>query len=388
MSKLLNKISQLLESPDSLVTGDEYSLLDEDLRGQLESQGLLIKTSPALSVVCDECESGHVEEYIRQLAPNGTAIYRIACPDAGWVEVPKLRLQQWTLNTSNLASLLAATINADAQPHTLLSCTAWRIGSIEIGGATYVLVLSQKHAAATAVEMLKQPSRTVLITPFRMTDSTNEVAAAVTLEEAFNVTGETFCLDIERIRSELGVDLPSRNEFRKRGEMWVSTFEGNTVYLQDSVGMAYIARLLAEPNRNLPAVALLAARAGIDERVTEGSSGELLDEEARKNYETRYLELVSDLEKAESDIDPNAAEKIQNEMDQLSKELARATGLGGRSRSSTDAEKVRKSVSMAVTRAIEKVASSDSSLGNHLSVSISSGKIFCYSPVTPTDWLT
>lgn len=388
MSKLLNTISQLLESPSSLLTADQFDRLDDDVREQLVGWGILIETSPALSVACDECESGHVEDWTRLTIRDGSSTYRIACPDAGWVEVPKSRLKQWTLSTSHFTALLADAIKPDSQPQTLLSETAWRIGNIEIGGATYVLALSQKGAALTAVEMLNQPNRTILVTPSNVKDLTSDVAAALTLGEVFEVADKTVVLNIERIRSELGVDQPSQNEFIKRGEMWVSTFEGNTVYLQDSVGMAYIARLLSEQNKSLPAVALVAARAGIDERIAEGSSGELLDEEARKTYQARYLELVSDLEKADADIDPNALEKIQSEIDQLTTELARATGLGGRSRTQTDAEKIRKSVSMAVTRAIEKVSSSDDSLGNHLTASISSGRIFRYSPAIPTDWIT
>lgn len=40
-------------------------------------------------------------------------------------------------------------------------------------------------------------------------------------------------------------------------------FDGTTVFLKDTVGMGYIARLLAEPDREIPAVTQLAACAGI-----------------------------------------------------------------------------------------------------------------------------
>jgi len=89
--------------------------------------------------------------------------------------------------------------------------------------------------------------------------------------------------------------------FRRRGEFWVLAYDGSTVYLADSVGLSYVARLLSEPNRDIPAVALLAARVGIDPRVASGSMGSILDETGRRNYRARYRELQESMAVAAAD---------------------------------------------------------------------------------------
>ncbi len=176
--------------------------------------------------------------------------------------------------------------------------------------------------------------------------------------------------------------------FRRYGEFWRLTFDGQTVYLKDSVGLAYIARLLNEPNRDIPAVSLLAARAGIDPRIASGSSGKLLEEEDRAKYQNLYREYSEELEEAKRNNDLGRIEKLKSDMDSLAHELARATGLGGRSREKTDADKVRKSVSMAVSRDIERITGEHAALGRHLDAFITSGLTFRYAPEPPIDWLT
>jgi hypothetical protein len=81
-------------------------------------------------------------------------------------------------------------------------------------------------------------------------------------------------------------------------------------------------------------------------------------------------------------------EKLQAEMESLASEIARATGLGGRSREKTDADKVRKAVSMAVSRDIDRIAAVHPALGRHLNAAIISGYTFRYAPEQPIDWLT
>jgi len=75
-------------------------------------------------------------------------------------------------------------------------------------------------------------------------------------------------------------------------------------------------------------------------------------------------------------------------MEPLTNQLASATGLGGRSRAKFDAERVRKSVSMAVSRDIKKIAKRHEALGRHLDTAIDSGLTFRYAPDREIDWLT
>lgn len=176
--------------------------------------------------------------------------------------------------------------------------------------------------------------------------------------------------------------------FQRHEKGWLIKFQGKSALMPDSRGLFYISRLLAEPGRDVPAVSLLAAAAGIDPRVTAGSSGAILTDQTRAEYGTRFNELREELEDAEQNNDLGRIERLQSEMDALGTEIARATGLGGRNRELTDAEKVRKAVSNAVSRAIKKFDEKKyKELVQHLHNSISSGRFFKYDPEQSVDWL-
>jgi hypothetical protein len=87
-----------------------------------------------------------------------------------------------------------------------------------------------------------------------------------------------------------------------------------------------------------------------DPLVSSGSSGDVLDDQAREEYGRRYSELQEELCEARKNNDLGQIEKLEGEMEQLTSELASATGLGGRSRQKADIEKVRKSVREAINR--------------------------------------
>jgi hypothetical protein len=191
--------------------------------------------------------------------------------------------------------------------------------------------------------------------------------------------------DVESALRELD---QSARVFRRLGQVWVIKYEGELILMQDARGLSYLARLMAEPGRIVPAASLLAAVVGIDPRITGGTSGRLLDDEAMARYKQRYAELQEDLEEAECRNDLGRVAELQSDMEAFGTEIARATGLGGRKRERTDAEKVRKSVSMAVSRAIDSIRDEHAVLGRHLQNSISPGLTFRYDPENDPGWLT
>ncbi|MCO6455512.1 MAG: hypothetical protein J5I93_09465 [Pirellulaceae bacterium] len=191
--------------------------------------------------------------------------------------------------------------------------------------------------------------------------------------------------DIEQALRELD---QHSSVFRRLGQIWVIKYEREMILMQDARGLAYLARLLADAGHDVPAVSLLAVVAGIDPRITSGTSGSLLDDQAMAKYKQRYSELQEELEEAESSNDLGGIAKVQAELEAFGTEIARATGLGGKKRERTDAEKVRKAVSMAVSRAIDSIRNEHAILGRHLQNSISSGLTFRYDPERDPSWLT
>jgi hypothetical protein len=78
---------------------------------------------------------------------------------------------------------------------------------------------------------------------------------------------------------------------------------------------------------------------------------------------------------------PERAELVQREIDALAEELARATGLGRRSRRlGSTAERARVNVTRAIASAIARIRTQHPSLGEHLARTIRTGTSCAYRP--------
>jgi tetratricopeptide (TPR) repeat protein len=194
--------------------------------------------------------------------------------------------------------------------------------------------------------------------------------------------------------------------FRREGEYWTVSYDGSVVRLKDSKGLRHLARLLANPGRELHVTDLESAdgesastgasrpggRAAIGElelRPDLGDAGALLDAEAKAAYKARLDELQSELDEAQAFNDFARAEKAQQERDFLVGELARAVGLGGRDRrAASHAERARLNVTRAIRAAMVSLARAHPSLGRHLDATIRTGRYCSYTPDprTPVAW--
>jgi hypothetical protein len=193
-------------------------------------------------------------------------------------------------------------------------------------------------------------------------------------------------IDQVLLRRTRGDTLPN-NVFRCRGDYWEVAFDGSEVkLLKNSVGLSYIARLLAEPHKSIPAVSLLAARAGIDSQFLSGSSGEMLNEEGKSEMKKAYSDLIAQRDEAIENADIGRRDDANARLEQLAVELSRRLNVQGKAREESDAERVRKSVSMAVAREIKVITNNLVPLGSHLSA-ITSGTYFKYAPDREVDWL-
>lgn len=90
--------------------------------------------------------------------------------------------------------------------------------------------------------------------------------------------------------------------------------------------------------------------------------------------------LQEDIDEARLMNDHGRIAKLESDQEAFEIEIAKATGLGGKKLESTDADRVRRNGSMAVTRAIDSILDEHQVLGRHLRNSISSGLSFCYDP--------
>jgi hypothetical protein len=170
------------------------------------------------------------------------------------------------------------------------------------------------------------------------------------------------------------------------GELWAVGFRGQSFRLKDSLGLRYLARLVAEPDREVHVLELARAREGGDEgAVDSGDAGELLDDEARETYRRRLEDLRETVAEAESFGDQARAARAREEIDFLAGELGRAVGLGGRARRAGGAtERARSAVQRRIKNAIERIADQAPALAAYLGRTVRTG-IFCsFRPTTTT----
>jgi pimeloyl-ACP methyl ester carboxylesterase len=185
--------------------------------------------------------------------------------------------------------------------------------------------------------------------------------------------------------------------FRREGEYWTISFGGQVVRMRDAKGLGYLSRLLRHPHREFHVLDLLVgdARRVNDTAREDGlaaatpDAGAVLDEAAKNAYRERIAELEAEIEEARRWNDLERTARAEGELDALTRELARAVGLGGRDRrAASDSERARVSVTKAVRSAVRRLEDQHPDLGRHLSLAVRTGTFCAYDPDPrlPANW--
>lgn len=189
----------------------------------------------------------------------------------------------------------------------------------------------------------------------------------------------------------LGMVLPTAKEppgwaepvvaYRRRGRKWRLELAGRTVLVEHSVGMRYLAALLANPGREIPAAVLAAGPGNLETAVVRSAPQPVLDDLAKRNYKQRLSQLQADIDELESVNELERAAILRAERDWLIGELAAAAGLGGRPRQFPgNEERARISVGKAIRRAVKRITDADPVIGNELNATVHTGRRCCYRP--------
>jgi len=174
---------------------------------------------------------------------------------------------------------------------------------------------------------------------------------------------------------------------RPAGGVWHLAFNGKTVHVPELKGFWHLRELLSRPREAVPALSLLAAPS--EDPVPVGDAGPLLDREALRQYRKRLAELDEALEEAEARHDVARGAKLNAEREALLRELARATGLGGKPRHGGSAtEKARINVTRTIRHAITYLRTAFPELGAHLEESVVTGTSCSYDPPGNVAWTT
>lgn len=174
---------------------------------------------------------------------------------------------------------------------------------------------------------------------------------------------------------------------RPEGGVWHLAFNGKTAHVPDMKGLWHLRELVARPRASVLALSLVAAPA--EDPIPVGDAGPMLDRQALRQYRQRLADLDDELDDAEAKHDVARHTKRSAERDALLEELARATGLGGRSRrTGSPTEKARLNVTRTIRHAIAQVATVLPELAAHLDESLATGVSCCYEPRVNITWTT
>lgn len=194
------------------------------------------------------------------------------------------------------------------------------------------------------------------------------------------------------------------NFLRPEGDSWAVSYEGTAVRLQDTKGLAHLACLLREPQREFHVFDLLAMTDGMptDSLGTRKHEAQILelssssefpsdaaspDQQARTMYQQRLQDLREELDTAERLNDLGRVNSLQSEIDFLTGEFAAAYGTGTYARKrNSDTEKVRKTITHRIRTMMSKIKKAHPSLWRHLHVSLKTGTYCSYNPEKPTEW--
>jgi hypothetical protein len=172
--------------------------------------------------------------------------------------------------------------------------------------------------------------------------------------------------------------------------VWSVGPAGEARLLPDMKGLHYLRALLQRPDAEISALEMSAMVAGHGTAVAEPGAGEQLDRRALTAYRNRLGEIDEELGEAQSWHDLARAERIEAEREALLRELAGATGLGGRARSmGGTAERARVAVRKAITAALDRIGAEDPATARLLRRTIHTGSVCRYEqdPDRPVDWL-
>lgn len=222
---------------------------------------------------------------------------------------------------------------------------------------------------------------------------------------ARHASGDTFEAAQERARAleeavRLGVSLsdgrpPKAREFvvhRKpddivfirRGHDWEIILGDRVARVRKSVGLSYLATLVANPGHDIPALQLAVGPGLTNSGLVEGgalSNQPVLDDVARRKYRERLQELESEIEEFELLNDTGRAERARTEREWLLNELISTAGLGGTTRAfAGNSERARIAVGKAIRRALDRVSDADETIGRALASGVRTGMRCTYLP--------
>jgi hypothetical protein len=381
---------------------------NSEWRSILDS-ALVVETELAAAVECDGCFEGHDADVHFAPAVGGTPPRPyVVCPESGVTWIERERLRQWSVDVPQLVERLARALGCSGRTEELVPGRLWLLGRVSAKGGVRELFFGRALAARDGASVLAGCPRfraavapSVLVAgALPRTDGWPDPRPTfVAVSSLLAFENGSFAADRAYLLAALG-GLPQEATkaaaapaadacvFRRQGTTWLVVFEGVARTVEDSVGMRYVAELLRTPHVEVHSVRLRDLVAGEPTRAV-GSAGEVLDREALRQIKERLDANREEEDEAREHQDFARVERLQEEAESLRREVARATGLGGRHRrAADDRERARQAVAQAIRRALAAIAREHEYLSRHLERTLRLGAVLVYEPDLTRTWET
>ena len=175
------------------------------------------------------------------------------------------------------------------------------------------------------------------------------------------------------------------NEFRLVDDQWKLRFAGRVAHLPDAKGLRDLARIIGARGTEVHVRELVDPDAAA--AVVGTGSDPVLDERAKAQYRRRLNELAGRIDEAEELGHSAFATELTDERTALIRELAAASGFGGRDRRLGDeSERARKTVGARLRDSLRRINRVHPLLAAHLRAAVRVGTTCSYRPASPTTW--
>lgn len=403
---LLSVILERADASEPRFFADEVTRWPEGIERQLMDAGIIRRDDNATCVVCDACDEGHVEEVATIVGPAGSPPRAfIHCPDAGRVAVPLERLNQWVIDFQGLASAISRGLNLTGTTDEVVPGRLWTFGIAPLGGRSREVFLARGLSWIDGADIVGKCGRltsgqSVVFVPASEPPNVIWKGDPPVIASLLVVARmEQGCLVLDRDHLEgffaqpmigLAERYPKdRRIFRNQGKTWLVVYDGVPRSVNDTVGMTYISCLLRNPGQDIHSATLCALNGGDGAAPFLGSAGNVLDDNALKDYREHLKELEEEIREAETNNDIGRLQLLKDSYEAVTTEIGRATGLGGRRRKAADdRERARQAASVAIHRALRAIKKEHEVLWPHLHNSLNIGEFLSYRPDQPTSWVT
>ncbi len=168
----------------------------------------------------------------------------------------------------------------------------------------------------------------------------------------------------------------------RAGRKWRLSLRDASVLVEDSIGMLHLAVLIANPRREILAADLVAGLAVLGGAGADSATAQpMLDRTAIVTYRSRLKVIEAEIDRLSAGGDADQAVQARAERQWILEQLARSTGLGGRTRSfPDDGERARVAVGKSIRRALARISEADAVIGEHLRQAVHTGTRCSYWP--------